>query len=276
MTAILICLMSALTAQEEVSLHIIEGAVSDDNQWMPYFVFSETETFDSSNAILRFDVGTTVEFSITNHADFTCGFRIKDHGSIETIATGETKTLTVDFNTEGSFLYEDHTQDHRALGLGSMIVVSDFSGPSYYGVFTEHCLDWITPIADGGPYDKRTYNPDAFTINGKGFPRTLHDSLAMIKGSVGDTIRIYMTNAGLMYHFPHFHGYHVKIIQSDQHPHYVGWMKDSFGMAPGESVCVELVPDKPGHFPMHNHNLVTTTVGGNYPGGMMMHMEIDE
>jgi hypothetical protein len=41
-------------------------------------------------------------------------------------------------------------------------------------------------------------------------------------------------------------------------------------------MMVELVPDKPGRYPIHNHNLVTTTVGGNYPGGMMMHMHIHE
>jgi FtsP/CotA-like multicopper oxidase with cupredoxin domain len=85
-----------------------------------------------------------------------------------------------------------------------------------------------------------------------------------------------MTNAGMMYHFPHFHGYHVKIIEATYHKRYIGWMKDSYGMAPGESITVELVPDKPGMFPMHNHNLVTTTIGGNYPGGMMMHMHIHE
>jgi FtsP/CotA-like multicopper oxidase with cupredoxin domain len=157
-----------------------------------------------------------------------------------------------------------------------MVVVEDFSGPSYFGVFTEHSEEWIEAIAEGGSYNRKYYHPDAFTINGRGFPGTMRDSLSLIKGMVGQTIHIHMTNAGYMYHFPHFHGYHVRILYASHHDHYVGWSKDSFGMAPGESVTVELIPDKPGRFPMHNHNLVTTTIGGNYPGGMMMHMHIHE
>ena len=272
----LMVLPAFVLSQKTVNLYIVEGEVNESNGFVPYFTFSTTGSFDSSNAVLRFDLGEVVTFNVKNETDFTCAFSITDHGQIEGIPMGETQSITVTFSQEGTFLYEDPFNDHRALGLGGMVVVSDFSGPEFYGVFTEHDEEWINAIADGGVYDKRTYSPDVFTINGKGFPRTMFDTLAMIMGHVGDTIRIHITNAGQMYHFPHFHGYHVKIIEASKHDHYVGWIKDSFGIAPAESMTLELVPDKPGRFPVHNHNLVTTTYGGNYPGGMMMHMFIYE
>ncbi len=263
-------------AQKSVDLYMIEGVIHTASSTIPYFTFSETGAFDSSNVILRFNVGDEVTFNVKNETDFTCGFEVKEHETIDRIAMGETKSVTITFSQEGTFLYQDPINDHRALGLGGMVVISNFNGAEYFGVFTEHNEEWVAAIADGGVYNKKTYGPDVFTINGKGFPRTMADSLAMIMGHVGDTIRIHITNAGQMYHFPHFHGYHVKILSASHHSNYEGWMKDSFGIAPEESMILELVPDKPGRFPMHNHNLVTTTFGGNYPGGMMMHMHIHE
>lgn len=273
---ILVFLCLSGYSQQEVDLYIVEGVVTDGNYDLPYFTFNTKDQFDSSNAILRFHRGEEVTFRVSNHTDFTCGFQIEGHAGIDKIASSETKEVTVTFDQEGTYLYEDPINDHRALGLGGMLVVSDFQGPEFYGVFTEHYADWIEAIAEGGTYDRRNYHPDAFTINGRGFPATMRDSIAFIMGEVGDTIRVHMTNAGMMYHFPHWHGYHVTILNATVHKQYIGWSKDSYGMAPGESITVELVPDKPGKYPMHNHNLVTTTIGGNYPGGMMMHMHIHE
>lgn len=263
-------------AQQTVELFIVEGGVTNGNYDMPYFTFNTSDQFDSSNAVLRFQTGEEVTFHVTNRSDFTCAFQVEGYGGIDRIAADETEEWTVTFDQPGTYLYEDPTQDHRALGLGGMLVVSDFTGPEFYAVFTEHDEKWIKAIAEGGVYDRRAYNPEAFTINGKGFPRTLKDTMSFIEASVGDTIIVHMTNAGYLHHFPHWHGYHVTILEASMHPHYIGWVKDSYGMAPGESVTVQLVPDKPGMFPVHNHNLVTTTIGGNYPGGMMMHMQIHE
>ena len=274
--ALLVLLGLQARGQQVVDLYIIEGVVTDGNYDLPYFTFNTKAQFDSSNIVLRFQPGDEVTFRVTNQTDFTCGFEVEDHGGIEKIAANETEEVTMTFSNEGTFLYQDPINDHRALGLGGMLVVSSFQGPEYFGVFTEHNADWIEAIAEGGTYDRRSYHPDAFTINGRGFPSTLRDTVAFIMGSVGDTIRVHMTNAGMMYHFPHWHGYHVKILDATVHKQYIGWSKDSYGMAPGESITVELVPDKPGKYPMHNHNLVTTTIGGNYPGGMMMHMHIHE
>lgn len=264
------------TAQQSVDLFIVEGKVDAGGPKIPFFNFNTRDQFDSTNVIFTYNLGTTVTFNVTNRTDFTCGFEINGWGSIDAIPMNETRSITITFDERGTFLVQDPIGDHRALGLGTMLVVSDFDGAEFYGVFNEHEPDWIEAIAEGSSYNKNIYHPDAFTINGFGFPRTKKDMRSMIMGSVGDTIRVHMLNAGQMYHFPHWHGYHVTILHASHHTHYVGWSKDSYGIAPGETMMVELVPDKPGRYPMHNHNLVTTTIGGNYPGGMMMHMHIHE
>lgn len=273
---VMILFTSVAFTQTDVNVYIVEGRVNPGGPLIPYFTFNTKDQFDSTNTIFRYNVGEQVRFNVTNRADFTCGFEIVGIGSIDKIPTNETRSLLVTLTTKGTYLVQDPNGDHRALGLGTMLVVSDFNGPEYYGVFNEHEPVWINAIAEGGAYNKNIFSPAAFTVNGFGYPRTLADHRSKIMGMVGDTIHIHMTNAGQMYHFPHFHGYHVTIIEATYHQHYLGWSKDSFGIAPGESITVQLVPDKPGRYPMHNHNLVTTTIGGNYPGGMMMHMHIHE
>ena len=267
---------ASLFSQSSIDLHIVEGEVDAGGPKIPYFTFNTRDQFDSTNVILRYEPGETVTFNVTNHLDFTSGFEVVGLGSIDAIPMNETRSITLDLSEEGTYLVQDPRGDQRALGLGTMLVVSSFTGPEFYGVFNEHEEDWIEALAEGGSYNKNNYHPEAFTINGFGFPRTTKDTRSMIVGNVGETIRVHMTNAGQMYHFPHWHGYHVTIIEATHHKEYIGWSKDSYGIAPGESITVELVPDKPGRYPMHNHNLVTTTIGGNYPGGMMMHMHIHE
>ena len=40
------------------------------------------------------------------------------------------------------------------------------------------------------------------------------------------------------------------------------WEKDTFPVFPGEAMTLLLVPDQPGMYPVHNHNLVTVATGG--------------
>lgn len=264
-------------AQQTAEIYIVEGVVADgENGWMPYYTFNSRNSFDSSNVILRFASGVQVDFNVTNTTSITCGFKINGYGETGNIPAGETRSLSLILEAEGTFLYEDPLNDQRALGLGGMLVVSDFTGPTFYGVLTEHDNEWTKTLTQGGVYSKKSYKPETYTVNGRGFPDVKRDSLISIHGHVGDTIHIHLTNAGQMHHFPHFHGFHVKILEATKQPELVGRLKDSFGLLSGESMTLELVPDKPGRYPIHNHNLITTTFGGNYPGGMMIHMHIYE
>ena len=71
----------------------------------------------------------------------------------------------------------------------------------------------------------------------------------------------------------HFHGYHVTILETTVHQKIIGWEKDTFPIFPGEAMTLLLIPDQPGMYPVHNHNLVTVTTGG-YPGGMITRLNI--
>ena len=92
--------------------------------------------------------------------------------------------------------------------------------------------------------------------------------------NVNDEVYISMINAGIMSHTLHFHGFHVEILQSAKRPYTVGWIKDGIPLAPDEVVTVKLVPDKPGMYPVHDHNLISVLSGNVYPGGMITTLRI--
>jgi FtsP/CotA-like multicopper oxidase with cupredoxin domain len=91
---------------------------------------------------------------------------------------------------------------------------------------------------------------------------------------VGDTIYIVVLNSGKMLHTLHFHGYHVEIVNASINSRYNGWIKDSFGILTGEILMLKLIPNKPGLYPVHEHNLINVTTNGVYPGGMLNLIDI--
>ena len=117
------------------------------------------------------------------------------------------------------------------------------------------------------------FKPEVFTINNLYFPNTVADTLGAVTGHVNDSIIISVVNSGQMVSPFHFHGYHVKIIDVKIHQAILGWEKDTFPVFPGEAMTLLLVPDQPGMYPVHNHNLVTVATGG-YPGGMVTRLNI--
>ena len=118
------------------------------------------------------------------------------------------------------------------------------------------------------------YYPDYFTVNGKSNPDINNDADARVIGGVGDTIRIYIANTGQSIHSMHFHGYHLRILYSSENVTHVDRSKDTFPIKSMETLVLELVPDKVGEYPVHDHNLVAVTGGGIYPNGMFLTMLI--
>ena len=274
--AALFLLLSAVThGQQTVQLYINPGVIDTGQATIPYYTFTTSQSFDSSNTVLTFQPGTTVNFQVTNNTNFNCGFKLTSGAEINSIPPGGTASVSETYTQPGTHVYYDPLPGHRYLGLAGMIVVDNFTGPSFYANFFEHDGPRIDAVLNQTFPINSKYRPDLFTINGRYFPRTVQDTVSHVKGKVGETIRIYFANTGHMYHFPHFHGYHVKVLWATHHSHYKDWIKDSFGLAPLETMAVELIPDKPGIYPVHNHNLITVTFGGNYPGGMIMRMAID-
>jgi len=77
-----------------------------------------------------------------------------------------------------------------------------------------------------------------------------------------------------MHHNLHFHGFHVTILSATENTQMTGWIKDSFPVVMDEVMLVMLVPDQVGMYMAHNHNMITVTTNGVYPGGMMQMMMI--
>ena len=129
-------------------------------------------------------------------------------------------------------------------------------------------------VLKGNDVDFNNYVPNVFTINSITHEALMSNSMAEVKGQVGDSIRIHILNSGLMIHSVHFHGYHVIIESSNKQNEMIGWEKDSFPVDPKELVTVVLIPHQPGMYPVHDHNLKAVTIGGNYPGGMIAMLKI--
>jgi len=119
------------------------------------------------------------------------------------------------------------------------------------------------------------YRPDVFTINGLDYPLNMNDTLGNIMAQIGDSIYIAVVNSGHMAHAIHFHGYHVQILQSFLNSQMNNWNKDSIPIQSRDVVLLLLVPDQPGMYPVHDHNLTAVTSSGGYSGGMMTMIQIN-
>jgi len=135
--------------------------------------------------------------------------------------------------------------------------------------------NWMDSVANGLVPVWENYIPDFFTINEAHYPYTLDDEQAVVALAMGDTALISVANAGQMDHVLHFHGYHVEILQSTRLPSRVGWIKDSVPIRTGEGLTLQLIPDKTGIYPVHDHNLIAVTNAGFYPGGMLTQIIVE-
>ena len=70
-------------------------------------------------------------------------------------------------------------------------------------------------------------------------------------------------------------GYHLEIISSSENESHEGRSKDTFPIKSSQSMILELIPDKTGEYPVHDHNLVAVSGGGIYPNGMFLTMLIE-
>ena len=112
-----------------------------------------------------------------------------------------------------------------------------------------------------------------YTINNQSHPNTVSDTNALVLGNVGDTLIISIVNSGKMSHALHFHGYHVEILHQSKNSFMEGLEKDTFPVEVGATCVVRLIPNQPGMFPVHDHNLFAVNTG-SYPGGMITMLNI--
>ncbi|QNL21815.1 multicopper oxidase domain-containing protein [Hyphobacterium sp. CCMP332] len=241
-----------------------------------FLAFNSSDTFSPKNDFIELLPEDTLELTILNQ-DTAQHNIVIDGLSLSTgiIQAFDSVVLSIQSDTNRIITFFDSQEKHRLLGLKSFIKVWD--DPTNYFIWNLNELqsDFNLAIGNGLGVDIDSFNPDYFTINDQTHPKISQDSLAKVVGNVGDTIYIFVINSGFMYHAIHFHGYHVDILQSSKSPELVGRKKDSIPIKSAEYQVYLLIPHQEGKYPVHDHNLVATTGGGNYPNGMMVMMDID-
>ena len=249
-----------------------------DTTYFAYYAFNDTATFSQHNSRIVINPGDSVYFTVINTDTAIHGFNISHTTGYDVlIPAGDTATVPCLFNETAVHIFYDHHSypDYRYMGLGGMLIVDNFSGTPFYWNVREHEDDWNDSIDAGHTVNWQDYQPNYFTVNALSNPFINEDTTARVTGSVGDTIRIYIANTGQAIHSIHFHGYHAVIIYSGKYSHHAGRSKDTFGVHSMETLILELVPDKAGEFPVHDHNLTALSGGNVYPHGMFMTILIE-
>jgi len=239
---------------------------------LPYLTFGQaSNTFEQRNSFIELQLGDSLDLWVVNQDTTQHQFAIKRTSlTPRTIAAGDSVQLGYLFQQAGVFLYYDNKEypKNSYLGLAGIIYVRPDSHPLFHWNIKEHQASWNHTLGNGGTVNWNDYNPDYFTLNGNSNPQTNNDTTARVVGHVGDTLILCMANTGRSIHALHFHGYHVEIKFSSKFPSHVGRSKDSVPIYPMESVVVQLVPDKTGEYPVHDHNLVAVSANDIYPNGM--------
>lgn len=252
-----------------------------DDPEIPYMVFNSSSDFEINNTVLSVNIGDTIAFTIHNNDTLTHGFNIKNitlDGGPYIIAPGDFIEVEVAFEDYGAFIYYDdfNYPHYKSLGAAGIIMVSNTSYPVFYWNMKEHDKAWNENVTAGVLDPISEYDPLYFTINGLNNPETQDDPVSKIVGNVNDTLIVCMTNTGQMTHSIHLHGYHATVKYSSSNPNHVNREKDTFPIAAMETLILYIVPDKPGIYPVHDHNLVATSGNGIYANGMFQIIVISE
>lgn len=256
------------------TLYINSGIVEDKKLPVPCKYFNATPQFDSIDAFVRLAIGDTLHLYVVNNDSIDHTLALESMGAPYAVLRGQTTQIVFEGSREGIFRLQSIHESWQLLGLATAVLVV----PQQEANFIWHLRDAEgarnRSIRLGDTLDSRSYQPDYFSINALRFPNTTTDTLGYVTGQVGDSLYINIINAGFMDHSIHFHGYHVILVSSNRTNTQIGWDKDTFPIRPGESIRVLLVPHQPGKFPVHDHNLIAVTSGGNYPGGMIAILNI--
>jgi FtsP/CotA-like multicopper oxidase with cupredoxin domain len=255
------------------TLFINDGFLQGTTDTIAVLSFNGNPSFDKSNAILQLAETDTLLLTIWNMDNEVHGFAVRNTAvSIDSIAPGTSAVVTISLSA-GAYIYHDPLGYGAYLGLAGLLQVGFPCAAHFFWNIHEYRSGWNDSLAQGIT-PNTDFVPDLFTVNGFDFPGSLSDSTSVVRGAVGDTLYVVVVNTGLMSHSIHTHGFHGTIRYSSKYSAHVGRVKDSFPILPMETLIIELVPHQPGIYPVHDHNLVAVTSGGNYPGGMISHMNI--
>ena len=257
------------------TLFINRDTVNQAQKLINYCSFNSTAAFELTNKPLEVNENDTLQVTVINTDSLPHTFTV--NAILETgnnIAPFDTATFQLKFNGKGTYRYYSDVAYGKYLAASGNILVGYSNYIHFFWNLFEAKDTFMDSIANGLTTTLPNYfKPEVFTINNLYFPNTVADTLGAVTGNVNDSIIISVVNSGQMVSPFHFHGYHVKIIDVKIHQTMLGWEKDTFPVFPGEAMTLLLVPDQPGMYPVHNHNLVTVATGG-YPGGMVTRLNI--
>jgi hypothetical protein len=260
---------SSFAQNAHVAINILAGKVlMVDSTEVTYKAFSSDTILDKNRQLFSVMLNDNVQFKFVNRDSIAHNVFIESWIEGINIPAFSTADTTIICNKTGVFSVEDIDENERYLGLSGSLVVSVNEPTYFYWNLKELQSSFSNLLDESMPINFNEYQPNYFMINGRSNPDIGLDSLAKIRGKVGDTLRLVIHNGGNSVHSLHFHGYHFKIISSNLKPFAIGWEKDTYAVLAGENVVVEIVPDKPGEYPVHDHNLVATTANNIYPNGM--------
>jgi hypothetical protein len=276
----IISTLSTFATEVSQRVYMNRGAMlTVDSLFIPALSYNSTATFNKQNVFIELLVGDTLHLTLVNNDTVAHQFQIKNHASsVVAVLAQDSVQASFIFSEEKAYVFYDPSENerYRYLGLGSAILVKKQASTTnrFYWNIKDHDVDFHQALAVGEAIDWKAYYPTYFTINGNSNPYINQDAVARVIGAVGDTLRIYMVNTGVAIHSLHFHGYHATIVQSSKYPSHVGRKKDTFPVHGMELVVIELMPDKVGEYPVHDHNLVAVSGGNIYPNGMFLTMLI--
>ncbi|ESP87052.1 multicopper oxidase domain-containing protein [Candidatus Halobonum tyrrellensis] len=193
---------------------------------------------------------------------------------------GESHTYTYTANQPGTHLYHCHynTPWHMEMGMYGIIRVDPEGYEEADREYFTTVREWDTRLSrqyggEDATYDITDRRPDAFTVNGRSAPYTLHpeEGSPMIVES-GDTVRIHFVNAGFMSHPLHFHNHRFTVVEKDGGviPEAARHGEDVINVAPAERYTLEFEANAdPGIYLMHCHKVDHVRNGTSYPGGML-------
>lgn len=249
--------------------YINPGFLRVESQNIPVALFTRTSNFDTADAVFRMSPGETLQLTFINLADIAVEVGSDLNNETVNVPAGETRTLSISSIESGGFGLYAKNRELRYYGLSTVINVAPQNRTLHTWNFRAFDYRANEKIRLGEMPDFENFLPGVFTLNTEVYSLTQMNQKGMVHGSVNDSIYITFAGSNIMYHAPHFHGYHVEIVHSNQANHMIGWSKDSFPLHPDEIITVLLVPHQPGQFPVHDHNLISSTTNGNYPGGIM-------
>lgn len=269
----LILHLTSFSANVSVRLEIKSGTLSfNDGTSIPYKIYTSAQGFSKCSDLLIWNTGDQITLEVVNNDLSIHGFEIDGVVNFGAINPNDSLTQSFTLTNAGVFRYFDpiNMPYNEYLGLTGAVHVKDPTDltPYFYWDLREHQANWNTLVATGTYPALNQYDPKYFTINGNSEPDINTDATARVTGNVGAEVRVVIVNNGLSIHSMHFHGYHAILLMNSKDPSHQGREKDTFPLYPKEVMVLSFTPDKPGEYPVHDHNLVAVTGGGIYHAGM--------